>query len=368
MSVMDGFNGTERFSVVAFSTNVSSRYELGSLSTAMNNLDGLVYKGGYTNTGEALKICHETLKDSLKQTRVIVMLTDGTATSGKHTVDVSGKEIHNVKHQQFAVGQANNAKDAEIIVIPVAVKTFSLDLERLEQIATDPNRIVQAEVFADLEKLELINELAAATKCGYNTTEASKIQSGTWMNIFYDDFENADTSTWNFDIKNPDNEVLTKPVFTATGIDCPSSGTTCIGMFGDPVDESKEYYEGRDDKASWLASKTIDLQAGVDGGHVGKVRVQFSYVTQNWIEEDKFFLEYHFEDPSSVNWDVTIYTVASHFNNDVKGYLEKWIDVPENAAQMHIRFNVYSGQREDVVDPSEFKLFIDNIDVKKLVY
>jgi hypothetical protein len=346
---IDSSPGDDRFSVVAFSTKVHEvTHPLGPAAGAKAFLDTLVYAGGYTNTGDAIQQCYETMKYSLAATRVIVVVTDGTATAGRHNVSITGLEAENQLHQQYAEGQAENVRDAEIVVIPVAVNTISLNLTKLIALTSNPSLLLEAATFNDLDKSSTVQALKNKTQCGYNTSEAEKLLLGNWNNISYDNFETGITqwyvvedNTVRINLNGDD----TRRVMHFGDVSCPS-GEACIGMYGDSV------FANGTGGDSYL-EQTIDIGPS----RPYKVRVQFDYLTENWTQTDHFHLDIRFNNGI---WIEHSYHIAINFNNRVQGTMEKWFDVPSYANHMDIRFHV------DARDELHYKLFIDDISVKAL--
>merc|ERR1712187_497154 len=95
--------------------------------------------GGWTNTGDAIRHCYETLKFSNNK-RAIIIVTDGTPTAGNDLVNITGKLEDNQEHQEYAVAQSDLVKGAHIEVIPVAIKgSVSFNEKWLKALASSQN-------------------------------------------------------------------------------------------------------------------------------------------------------------------------------------------------------------------------------------
>jgi hypothetical protein len=354
-NTMDEVSGgiAQQFSIVAFSTAITQSFPLATKGGALDNLGDLTYVGGWTNTGDAIKACYETMKNSYQRTRVIVVLTDGTATAGHSESDIDGSEENNARHQLYAVGQAENAQDAQIIVIPVAVKTSSLNLDKLRAIATDPSLLVEVDNFAGLENSTTINQLVANAKCSKNTADTNEVLQGEWVRISSENFE-AFSEVWTIIDNNRNSASLTTArVRENNVIDCPyANGDWCIAMHGDSVTDNLD-----DSDDSMLLSDPCDIT------DAKMVRVQFDYRTQNWHLDDHFHLDYKTikNGVTDEQWTEHTYQIAINFNNDITGTMEKWFKIPEGAQGMIFRFHM------DAEDQTEYKLFLDNIVIDKLM-
>jgi hypothetical protein len=344
-----------KFSLVAFSTEIKKSFPLGDKNQAFANLANLTYHGGWTNTGDAIKACYETLKTSYATTRVIVVLTDGTATAGHSESGIDGTEENNARHQLYAVGQAENAQDAHIIIIPVAVKTSSLNLDKLKAIASDPSLLVEVDDFAGLENSTTLNTLVANAKCSKNTADTAEVLQGEWVRISSENFESFSEQWKIIDNNQTRNSSLltTARVQENNIIDCPyATGAWCIAMHGDSVTDNMD-----DTDDSMLLSVPLDITGAT------MVRVQFDYRTQKWRLEDHFHLDYKAikNGVTDATWTDHTYQIAINFNNDITGTMEKWFKVPEGAQDMIFRFHM------DAEDQTQYKLFLDNIFVDKLM-
>jgi hypothetical protein len=354
ISIMDSFVGAERFSIVAFSTDIKKTFPLESKAQAFANLANLTYHGGWTNTGDAIKGCYDSMKgpSSLNKTRVIVILTDGAATAGHTESGIDGSFESNEAHQRFAVGQAENVKDANIVLIPVAVKTGSLSLAKLTALATDPSLVIEVTDFQDLATSDAVFRLAANAKCGYNSTEAENVLDGVWVNVHREEFEVTSTF-WHIVDNRPNNNRTTARV-QESSLYCPynsQSGKWCIAMHGDSL------FNNINTDDSMLLSNEINV------ADASKIRVQFDYKTRHWNSTDHFHLDFKSikNGVTDLLWTEHTYEIAVNFNNEITGTMEKWLDVPVDADKIIIRFHI------DASDGADYKLFIDNIDVKKLV-
>ena len=155
ISTMDSYGGTQRFSLVTFADDGHQVMSLQTADLANYDIDRLVYTGGKTNTGEAIKNCHDFLSNGHAPNKAMIILTDG-----KPTASYEGNE----DHMGYARQEATSAKLAGITVMAVTVDTPHTDMDKIRQLASSDNFIVEVVDFTNLN-VEKVNELVQMVKC-----------------------------------------------------------------------------------------------------------------------------------------------------------------------------------------------------------
>ncbi|KAL7559628.1 hypothetical protein ACA910_015313 [Epithemia clementina (nom. ined.)] len=153
----------QQYSLVSFSTESFTISTLtASTSDMIASVNKLKYWGGGTNTGEAIRMCYDTLKDKTDSENVIVLMTDGTPTRSIPGYDYAG-------HLFYAQAQAYNAKDAGMRLATVAINTGHLQMQNLISLASGDDYVIGVNSFDSLNT-SIVDKLAAIVKCGDGTT------------------------------------------------------------------------------------------------------------------------------------------------------------------------------------------------------
>lgn len=155
---IDAFDNTQQFSLVSFADSASTHSGLKSASEVVAEIADLHYTGGWTITSDAIKDCHETLKDS-KNARALVLVTDGTPTKGSPGTSAGYK----IQHKEYAQRMAQEAKDAGIRVIPVFISTGDTDVSYMETLGNDPSDTIHITNFDDLSSS--LSDLQTKIEC-----------------------------------------------------------------------------------------------------------------------------------------------------------------------------------------------------------
>ena len=128
---------TVRFSSLSFSTDVTAAAPLGDdLDSTKAQTNAIEYKGGWTNTQQAIALCDQTLDSAIitdptdPPLRYILLFTDGTPTTwGAGAKKRNCTSVGGVGECFTAASAAADAaKGKGIEVITVAVNTGSLDV------------------------------------------------------------------------------------------------------------------------------------------------------------------------------------------------------------------------------------------------
>ena len=337
---MDAFNLEQRFSLVAFSTNAIFATHLVDSDSAIKEVDEIQYVGGWTNTGDAIKFCYDTLKESSNE-RAMVLITDGTPTAGEISTDPTGVDPQNVVHQAYAEGQAQNVKGAGILIIPVAVDSVSNDTAKLEAIASDPKLVISADDFESLELQSTLDTLVANVKCG-----SDSMMQGTWTTEAYDEFEESFGDWTKLTSGIGKGGLVSRYNFTQ----CPqNSGEKCVRLYFDT--DINTILNNTDYKDVQLVSKGFDVT------DASMFRIKFDFVASQLelADEDHFHLEYQINGGEWI--DLAIYVTGVHFNNDVEGTIEKLHDVSNDNGEVKVRFHLDGNEVNDF-------LFLDNIKIE----
>ena len=96
----------------------------------INQTNAIEYKGGYTNTQQAIALCDQTLDSAIitgdNPLRYILLFTDGTPTT--FGPDPGGRVCGSNSCFTAATAAANTAKSGGIQIITIAVRDSSTDL------------------------------------------------------------------------------------------------------------------------------------------------------------------------------------------------------------------------------------------------
>uniref|UniRef100_A0A7S2YG23 VWFA domain-containing protein n=1 Tax=Entomoneis paludosa TaxID=265537 RepID=A0A7S2YG23_9STRA len=122
-----------RFSVVSFATDATVVMPLDTGNKATKAINAIPYSGGWTNTGDAIHACQDTLVNS-DSVKVMVLLTDGTPTRGDPNKGNGGHQ----EHKDYATAEANAAKAAGTTIVPVVINSGSSDFSYLGTLGSDP--------------------------------------------------------------------------------------------------------------------------------------------------------------------------------------------------------------------------------------
>jgi len=114
--------------------------------------DSFVYSGGLTNTGDAIKDCHDNIKPVDNLRKVIVLVTDGKPTKGASDSD----------HYGYALDQADAAKYDGAIILPVQVNTVSTDATFLQSLGS-VDTMIHVHNFNELSST--LNPLLSLIEC-----------------------------------------------------------------------------------------------------------------------------------------------------------------------------------------------------------
>ena len=107
---------TTQYSVVEFATQAFITSGLTDNVTAKAAVNAIVYSGGFTNLQQGIVKCQETLADSLAQTKVMIVETDGFPNRRNDPA-----ESGNTAARNAAEAAANVAKAADIQIATVYV-------------------------------------------------------------------------------------------------------------------------------------------------------------------------------------------------------------------------------------------------------
>ena len=155
---IDHFSADTDYSLVSFADLAT--LEQGMI-TGQSEIDGtissLVYSGGGTNTGDAIRECHSTFDlQQQDEENVIVIVTDG-----KPTRSPAGKD--KAKALEHAMEQANAAKGNKIRIVTVTVSTGATDTANLASLSS-PDSVISTDEFYGLDT-SLAEDLANLVKC-----------------------------------------------------------------------------------------------------------------------------------------------------------------------------------------------------------
>eukprot|EP00522_Entomoneis_paludosa_P002711 CAMPEP_0172473096 /NCGR_PEP_ID=MMETSP1065-20121228/68676_1 /TAXON_ID=265537 /ORGANISM="Amphiprora paludosa, Strain CCMP125" /LENGTH=1381 /DNA_ID=CAMNT_0013231265 /DNA_START=638 /DNA_END=4783 /DNA_ORIENTATION=+ len=169
----DALEYDQQFSVVSFSTESDIRVPsngnpgLVDAATAKSFVqNSFFYKGGWTNTGDAIKNCHDSLATSTNGAGVMVLITDGTPTTGAHYSN--GNEVPKgssySEHRAWATDKADAAKGDGITIIPVVIsESVSANAAYLKTLGSDPGLMVEVQQFSALDGT--LNSILALMQC-----------------------------------------------------------------------------------------------------------------------------------------------------------------------------------------------------------
>ena len=141
---------TSQYSVVEFATLAEETTPLTDDVTAKAAVNAIVYSGGYTNLEQGIIKCQETLVDSLAQTKVIVVETDGFP-NRRGDPALSGEAAA----RDAAEAAANVAKAADIDIATVYVLGGPSDGSDFlkDRIASDTTLAFEDLTFPDAQNL-----------------------------------------------------------------------------------------------------------------------------------------------------------------------------------------------------------------------
>ena len=314
----------QQFSVVSFSTEVLTVHPLENAATASENTMKLVYRGGWTNTGDALKACFDTLKDSYKE-RVILVITDGVATAGHDLYNITGKAADDKEHHEYAIGQADLARKARMTVIPVSIgDSTSFNKDKLMEIASGYTMFLDVDNFDALTDSDgLVDQLLEKVKCG----SSQGFIDGKWEPVNFEDFTNyvEGDSLWSFRggaARVNDEGVTTLPHAFLNNYAqfCPySTGATdyCALLLGDTIEDEHNMMENM----GYVISSPVTV-----GSTVIYIRLKFDYLVHFWLT-DEYHIHVDYSTDGGLTWSIHQYSLGSHMNNYVDGHIEQWLTV-----------------------------------------
>ena len=186
---VDEAGATQRFSVLVFSDEATILSSLTDAASASASLVNTTFVGGWTNTGDAIRFCYETLKDSENE-RVIVVVADGTSTIGDDAIP-EGED--NDRHHAYAVGQSHNVQDAHISVLPIVIPSESINITLMEEIASGD--IVVLDDMESMTANASIESLLTSVRCD---TDNKTFVEGAWELVYDESFENGTLTSWTF--------------------------------------------------------------------------------------------------------------------------------------------------------------------------
>ena len=142
-----------RFSCVVFSTNANVEFDLGTYSgtqDVINHIDKIRFRGGWTNTAEALRVLQDDIFSSRNGDRtdvqdLAIILTDGKAT----------------RNVEYTIPYANEAKRKGITILTIGIGP-EVDINELEGIATRPDYV---ELSPDYHKLNAYTKYLVGSAC-----------------------------------------------------------------------------------------------------------------------------------------------------------------------------------------------------------
>ena len=326
------------FSIVVFSDESEIVSNLTDATAATGSLSTIPFKGGYTNTGDAIRSCYETLKDS-ENDRAIVVVADGTSTIGD---DFEERNKDNAKHHAYAVGQSRNAQDAHIAVLPVVIETGSVNMTLMEEIASGDTVVLEG--YGALAAEESVEILLEKARCG----SGDSYKEGSWTPVVVDTFEDG-TSNWEFVGSTGGKKLIGNGKFNYS---CPhddDASNWCVILVDDTLTEG----DNNPANDQYMLSPPVDVMGSTFA------RVTFSYAVYNWFDYgEHFHLDYSVDGGDS--WVEHSYHISVHFNHAIEGHLEKWYKVPDNNVNMLFRIHADS-------TPGNSFMFIDNIIISTFV-
>jgi len=157
---LDGVANSE-FAIVTFAQFSEIDQDLSIASDAMNTIDVLEYRDGWTNTQEAIDQCRMELeKASTDRLKYMILVTDGLPTNNKAN---EPNQICSSCKDEARV-EAKDAKDADISIISVGVNTASFNETILRELASPGMYFSVTGGFDELYKeIEKVNQ--AANRC-----------------------------------------------------------------------------------------------------------------------------------------------------------------------------------------------------------
>eukprot|EP00523_Entomoneis_sp_CCMP467_P021388 CAMPEP_0168844534 /NCGR_PEP_ID=MMETSP0727-20121128/8789_1 /TAXON_ID=265536 /ORGANISM="Amphiprora sp., Strain CCMP467" /LENGTH=1052 /DNA_ID=CAMNT_0008898185 /DNA_START=33 /DNA_END=3191 /DNA_ORIENTATION=+ len=193
-----------------------------------------VYTGGYTNTGGAIKDCHENLQEAGGSKKVMVLVTDGTPTKP------SGRS------KTYATEQATAAKNNGITILPVLIKTVSTDSNFLKGLGS-VDEMIHVDSFDELgatvTKLTSLMLCSGEEATTVTTTTTTTTTQGTTANppsptcpaetsavqINYGKVNGGSATNFPEDIHKDDVDALMGKTTDVCGIDTNGDGTIDVG-------------------------------------------------------------------------------------------------------------------------------------------
>ena len=177
ISEVEGVGPNKQFSLVTFSdvSTTKTILELASAGSALDKVSGIVYKGGWTNTGGAIKACRDTLTQSDNE-KVIVLVTDGTPTTGASNP------------LGYAQLEAQKSMEAGILMLPMYINSVVRDLINMQSFTNDPANVVEVKAFEELP--DALDELLNKIDCDEPVYDPENALVDPCSNI-YDDFSDG---------------------------------------------------------------------------------------------------------------------------------------------------------------------------------
>lgn len=154
----DQFPGKQRYALVGFASKVVQESTFVSADETTDNLDSLVYTGGYTHTGGAIDACRELLAER-SGGKTILLLTDGIPT--RPDPEKAGSPYDYAK--EYALERAIDAKEEDgITIVGVFINTGTKTSSYLKELVT-PGFFLKAD-FNELDD-DLLESVVSGIEC-----------------------------------------------------------------------------------------------------------------------------------------------------------------------------------------------------------
>jgi len=146
------------FAVVSFARKSTLDIALSPSTAALETIDSLEYRDGFTNTQAAIEQCRKELENApTDHTTYLVLITDGLPTVNK--ANDRGHSCDSCIQQ--AQDEANLSKAAGDTIITVGVKTASSREDVLIGLASSPDLFISVSDFHELDnKVESVRQIA----------------------------------------------------------------------------------------------------------------------------------------------------------------------------------------------------------------
>jgi len=143
------------YAAIKFGSDVEEISDVTSDITAFKeSLTTAKYKGGYTNTEQAILRCTELLED--QPNPVILLVTDGTPTTCRRGWQCKGA----------AENAADRAFGQDVEIVPIIINSVSTDIKQIAKFARCRNPPCPSVDITDIGGLnEIIGEVIEAATC-----------------------------------------------------------------------------------------------------------------------------------------------------------------------------------------------------------